>query len=127
MKIPNLKISHGGKYIVFVEKEGVNVIYNPKNHAFMQISFPEKYISYRDSMGNIMVNYPTTIKANEVNVPLPEIGRNARSKEGEILVFLDTKDIQELATKTFFEPDQEPIIDFYSFAIDKTKCVCIKQ
>jgi hypothetical protein len=127
MKISNVKINHGGQHIIFIEMDEAIVFHNPKNYAFMKISFPEKYISYRDSMGNIMVNYPTTIKTNEGYAPLPEMGRNAWSKDGDVMAFIATKDIQELATKTFFEPDQEPIIDFYSFAIDKTKCVCIKQ
>jgi hypothetical protein len=126
MKIP-VKINHGGQHIIFIEMDGAIAFHNPKNRAFMQISSLNKYITYRDSMENIMVNYPTTIKTNEGYAPLPKIGSNAWSKNGETMVFLDTKDVQELASKTFFEPDQEPIINFYSFAIDKTKCVCIKQ
>ena len=100
---------------------------NKKNNAFFQISFPHQIISYCDSMGNTMVNKPLTIKTNYGSAMLKEIGSNAWNKDGETMVFLDTKDIQELATKTFFEPDQDPIINFYNFAIDKSKCVCIKQ
>ena len=100
---------------------------NKKNNALFQVSFPHEIISYSDSMGNTMVNKPLTIKTNDGAAMLNEKGSNAWSKNGETMAFLDTKDIQEIATKTFFEPDQEPIIDFYNFAIDKTKCMCIKQ
>ena len=122
-----IKTNQSNQQIIFIEMKNSLAFSNKKNNAFFQISFPHEIISYSDSMGNTMVNKPLTIKTNDGSAMLNEKGSNAWSKNGKTLAFLDTKDIQELATKTFFEPDQEPIIDFYTFAIDKTKCVCIKQ
>jgi len=121
------KIHQRNQQIIFTEMKEAISFSNPKNNAFFQVSFPHGIMSYCDSMGNTMVNKPITINTNEGSAMLKEKGSNAWSKNGETLAFLDTKDIQELATKTFFEPDQEPIIDFYTFAIDKSRCICIKS
>jgi len=121
------KINQNNQQIIFIEMKEAISFSNPKNDAFFQVSFQHGIISYCDGMGNTMVNKPITIKTSDGSAMLKEKGSNVWSKNGETMAFLDTKDIQELATKTFFEPDQEPIINFYTFEIDKSKSMCIKS
>ena len=121
------KINQSNQQIIFTEMKEAISFSNPKNNAFFQVSFTHGIISYYDSMGNTMVNKPITIKTSDGSAILKEKGSNAWNKNGETLAFFYTKDIQEIATKTFFEPDQEPIINFYTFEIDKSKSMYIKS
>jgi hypothetical protein len=122
----NLKINNEGHHIVFIEIDGAHTFYNPKNNSFFQVHLASGDITYKDSIGNIMIDYSTTIKTSEGNFWLEKIGSNVSCRNGDLLIFLATKDIQEIATKTFFEPDQDPIIDFYTYTIDKSRCLSIK-
>jgi hypothetical protein len=127
MNVNNIKIKNSGRHIVFIEMNTVCGVYNPKNNAFFQVHLPSGDITYKDSIGNIMIDYSTIIETSEGNFWLEKIGSNISCRNGDLLIFLGTKDIQEIATKTFFEPDQDPIIDFYTYTIDKSRCLSIKM
>jgi hypothetical protein len=43
---------------------------------------------------------------------LSQIGETINFKDGKIIAYLSTKDVQELAQKTFYEEGQTRIYDF---------------
>jgi len=94
------------------------MIRNGKNNA--RYSFDEKgRVHYTDPFGNDMQNCYAEIQINFVQYslnaenPVIDLGNKTIS-------LLYAEDIQELAHKTFYEQDQEPIFNFltHTFLID---------
>ena len=67
---------------------------------------------YKDSFGNTMQNKFGTITINNVVCKLTTVGDNIKFENGTSIVLLTTKDILEIAERTFYEKGQPQIYDF---------------
>lgn len=88
------------------------MLHNKQNRGLYTFNKEYKRISFSDSNGNKTFNYSVTISVNFKVYELNQIGETINFKDGTIMAFLSTKDIQELAQKTFYEEGQTRIYDF---------------
>ncbi len=99
-------------------------ISNAINGAFFTVNTSiyseEVYtVLYRDPFGNTMVN----IRGLKVNfnktesIQLQDYGSYVDFSNNTSITALSMKDIQEIANKTFYLDNQNPIVDFQKFTI----------
>jgi hypothetical protein len=100
--------------ITFMGSEASFTLHNGKNNAFTSCNKEKGNIQFRDSVGNTMQNYGSTISINFEVFKLTAIGETIRSSDGTIIAYLSSNDVQELAHKTFYEEGQTQIFDFMS-------------
>ncbi|MBZ4043089.1 hypothetical protein [Flavobacterium hibisci] len=98
--------------ITIIDNDLSLMLHNKKNGASYISNKEHKNISFTDAQANKAFNYPVTISVNSKVFELTEIGQNLNFKDGKIMAFLSTNDVQELAQKTFYEDGQTPIYDF---------------
>lgn len=106
--------------ITIIDSEVTLMLHNKKNRALYTYNKEQNRISFNDSNGNKIFNYPVTISVNFKVFELTKIGEIISFKDGTIMAFLYTKDLQELAEKTFYEDGQTRIYDFvnHKFIVD---------
>ena len=85
---------------------------NNKNNAQITLSLDKGRITFNDSFGNTMQNYSSVISLNFEIFNLTEVGQTITRDNGNIIAYLSSNDVQELAEKTFYEYGQTRIYDF---------------
>jgi hypothetical protein len=80
--------------------------------AVFRYNSKENLTMYKDSFGNTMQNQFGTITVNNVDCKLTTVGDTIKFENGTSIVLLKTKDILEIAEKTFYEKGQPHIYDF---------------
>ena len=85
---------------------------NAKNDAQVYINTTSGKIIFNDSFGNIIQNYPSITQINFETFNLNKIGQTINRDNGNIIVYLSSSDVQELAEKTFYEYGQTRVYDF---------------
>ncbi|MDQ6471651.1 hypothetical protein RB619_13425 [Flavobacterium sp. LHD-80] len=114
MKIePTIKII--GDIIITQEKENIINFFNKKNDAYFGLYGDG--IQYTDPFGNTMLNHRTAISVDGKSYSLKKVCDEIRRKDGSIIILLTTKEIQEIANKTFYEEEQVRPVDFLTFTI----------
>ncbi|TRX32725.1 hypothetical protein FNW52_16335 [Flavobacterium sp. ZT3R18] len=98
--------------ITIIDNALTLMLHNKKNRALYTCNKEQNRISFSDSNGNKTFNYSVTISVNFKVSELTEIGETINFKNGKIKAYLSTKDVQELAQKTFYEDGQTRIYDF---------------
>lgn len=96
------------------------MLLNKKNGGLYTFNKEHKRISFTDAYGNKAFNSPVTISVNLKVFKLVQIGQTLNFKDGKIMAYLPTNDVQELAQKTFYEDGQTHIYDFINgeFALE---------
>jgi hypothetical protein len=69
-------------------------------------------IIFHDSAGNIIQNCPSTIRINFEVFHLTTVGQIINRNNGNMIAYLSTSDVQELAENTFYEQGQTRVYDF---------------
>lgn len=98
--------------ITIIDNEVTLMLHNKKNRALFTYNKEHNRISFSDSIGNKTFNYPVTISVNFKVFEITKKGETINFKDGKIIAYLSTKDVQELAQKTFYEEEQNHIYDF---------------
>lgn len=98
--------------ITIIDNNVTLMLQNKKNRAFYTCNKEQNRISFSDSNGNKIFNYSVTARVNFEIFELSQIGETISFKDGKIMAYLSTKDVQELAEKTFYEDGQTRIYDF---------------
>lgn len=98
--------------ITIIDSEVSLMLHNKKNGGLYTFNKLHNRISFSDSNGNKTFNYSVTISVNFKVFELTQIGETLNFKDGTIMAFLSTKDVQELAQKTFYEEGQTRIYTF---------------
>jgi hypothetical protein len=98
--------------ITIIDNDVTLMLYNKKNRALYTCNKEHNRISFSDSSGNKAFNYSVTISVNFKLFKLTQIGETINFKDGKIMAYLSTKDLQELAQKTFYDGKQTCIYDF---------------
>ncbi|UWY29898.1 hypothetical protein N4T20_08115 [Flavobacterium sp. TR2] len=93
--------------------------HNSKNMAHFTIN--DGNVSYNDPFGNYMTSSPHNIRINFEPFKLEKIGDRIRKPDGTMMVMLPKEEIQEIASKTFYEEGQFHAIDFLTFIITEEK------
>ena len=88
------------------------MLLNKKNGGLYTFNKEYKRISFTDAHGNKAFNSPVTISVNLKVFELTRIGETLNFRDGKISAYLSTKDVLELAQKTFYEDGQTHIYDF---------------
>lgn len=94
---------------------GVNrtfMLNNAKNKSYFRFNAESGNASFRDSIGNTIQNHPSTISINFEIFKLTEVGQTINRSNGNVIAYLSSKDVQELAEKNFYEDGQTRIYDF---------------
>lgn len=116
MKIePTIKII--GDIIITQEKENIINFLNKRNDAYFGLYGDG--VHYTDPFGNTMLNHRTAIVVDGKSYSLKKGCDEIRRKDGSIIILLATKEIQEIANKTFYEDEQFRPVDFLTFTITK--------
>ena len=76
---------------------------NAKNDAQVCINSTGGKITFNDSFGNIIQNYPSITQINFETFNLNVVGQTINRDNGNIIAYLSSIDVQELAEKTFYE------------------------
>ena len=87
-------------------------ISNAKNNAQITVSLKNKRITYFDSFGNTIQNHPSVTRLNFEIFHITELGQTTSIKNGNIIAYLSSSDVQEIAEKTFYEYGQTRMYDF---------------
>ena len=82
------------------------------NGAVFRFDAVENLTMYKDTFGNTMQNKFGIITINNVVCKLTTEGDNIKFEDGTTIALLFSKDIQEIAEKTFYEKGQPHIYDF---------------
>ncbi|TRX31907.1 hypothetical protein FNW52_18110 [Flavobacterium sp. ZT3R18] len=98
--------------ITIIDNDVTLMLHNKKNRALYTCNKEQNRISFSDSNGNKTFNYSVTARVNFEIFELSQIGETINFKDGKIMAYLSTKDVQELAEKTFYEDGQTHIYDF---------------
>jgi hypothetical protein len=85
---------------------------NSRNRAFISLNKEKRSISFRDSVGNTMQNYGSTISINFEVFKLTTLGQTINSSDGTVIAYLSGNDIQQLAENSFYEEGQTRVFDF---------------
>ncbi|HEX8576733.1 MAG TPA: hypothetical protein VF677_10620 [Flavobacterium sp.] len=85
---------------------------NAKNDSHINLNLKDRRIVFYDFAGNIIQNSPSTISINFEVFHLTEIGQIINRNDGNIIAYLSTSDVQELAENTFYEQGQTRVYDF---------------
>lgn len=93
---------------------------NSINQSTFRFNAQSGSASFMDSIGNTIQNHPSTISINFEVFKLTEVGQTINASNGNVIAYLSSKDVQELAQKTFYEDGQTRIYDFMnqSFTIE---------
>jgi hypothetical protein len=98
--------------ITIIDNDVTLLIHNKKNGGLYTYHKEQNRISFNDANGNKIYNYPLTISVNFKEFELVEKGEAINFKDDKIMAYLPTKDLQDLAEKTFYEEGQTRIYDF---------------
>ena len=98
--------------IEIITLENTLTMVNLINGAIFRFNSLENFTMYKDSFGNTMQNQFGTITINNVVCKLTTQGDNIKFENGTSIVLLTTKDILEIAERTFYEKGQPQIYDF---------------
>jgi Tfp pilus assembly protein FimT len=98
--------------ITIIDNDLTLMLHNKKNRALYTRNKEQNRISFSDSNGNKTFNYVATARVNFKVFELTKIGETINFKDGRIIAYLSTKDIQDLAEKTFYDGGQTRIYDF---------------
>lgn len=110
---PTVKII--GDIIITQEKENIINFLNKKNDAYFGLY--GQGILYTDPFGNSIINHCAAISVDGKTYSLKKVCDEVRRKDGAIIILLTTKEIQEIAHKTFYEDKQLRPVDFLTFTI----------
>jgi hypothetical protein len=93
---------------------------NSKNQSTFRFNAERGSICFRDSIGNTMQNHPSTISINFEAFKLTKVGQTINRNNGNVIAYLSSKDVRELAKKNFYEDGQICIYDFMnqSFTVE---------
>jgi hypothetical protein len=96
------------------------VLNNSKNQSTFRFNAERGNASFRDSIGNTIQNHPSTISIDFEVFHLTELRQTINASNRNIIAYLSSKDVQELAEKTFYEDGQTRIYDFMnqSFTVE---------
>ena len=100
--------------------DGINILgndsfftlQNAKNDAYISLSLENERITFYDSFGNIIQNHPSVTRINSAIFNLTEEGQTVTTNNGNIIAFLSSSDVKELAEMTFYEYGQIRVYDF---------------
>lgn len=98
--------------IEIITQQNALTLVNLINGAIFQFNPKENLTMFKDSFGNTMQNQFGTITINNVVCKLTTEGDNIKFEDGTTIALLSTKDIRELAERTFYEKGQPQIYDF---------------
>ena len=85
---------------------------NEKNDSHINLNLKDRRIVFHDFAGNIIQNSPSTIRINFEIFHLTKVGQIINRNNGNIIAYLSTVDVQELAENTFYEQGQTRVYDF---------------
>lgn len=96
------------------------ILNNSKNQSTFRFNAESGNTSFRDSIGNTIQNHSSTISIDFEVFHLTEVGQTINAGDGNVIAYLSSKDVQELAEKTFYEDGQTRIYDFMnqSFTVE---------
>ena len=98
--------------ITIINGEISLMLHNKKNGGLYTFNKEHKRISFTDANGNKTFNSPVSISVRSKVFKLAQIGQTLNFKDGKIMAYLPTNDVQELAQKTFYEDGQTHVYDF---------------
>ena len=98
--------------IEIITQHNALTLVNLISGAMFRFNQKENLTMYKDSFGNTMQNQFGTITINNVVCKLTTVGDNIKFENGTSIVLLTTKDILEIAERTFYEKGQPQIYDF---------------
>jgi hypothetical protein len=98
--------------IEIITQHNALTLVNLISGAMFRFNQKENLTMYKDSFGNTMQNKFGTITINNVVCKLTTVGDNIKFENGTSIVLLTTKDILEIAERTFYEKGQPQIYDF---------------
>jgi hypothetical protein len=98
--------------ITIIDNDVTLLIHNKKNGGLYTYHKEQNRISFNDANGNKIYNYPLTVSVNFQEFQLMEKGEIINFKDDKIMIYLSTKEVQEIAEKTFYEEGQNRIYDF---------------
>jgi hypothetical protein len=98
--------------ITIIINNNTLMLTNGKNRAHFRYDSKDVSVSFRDSNGNMVQNYGSTISINFEVFKLTHLGQTINMNDGSVIACLCDKDVQELAEKTFYEEKQMRIYDF---------------
>jgi len=104
-----------GDIIIIQEATNIMSFQNKKNNAYFGLYGDG--IQYSDQFGNSMINHRAAILVDGKSYSLKKMRDEITRKDGSIIILLPTKEIQEIANKTFYEEGQFHAIDFLTFII----------
>jgi hypothetical protein len=106
--------------ITFMGSKQSFMLINNSNKAQINFNKESGRINFRDSVGNTIQNYPSTICINLKVFKLTTLGQVISCSNGNVFVYLSTPDVQELVEKSFYEEEQTRIYDFtnYKFNVE---------
>jgi hypothetical protein len=102
--------------ITIINNDDSFIFTNNKNGAHVNLNAKDGSISFRDSLGNSMLNHAATIRINFEVFKLTAIGDTISCSDGTISAYLSSNDVQELAENSFYEEGQTRIFDFMKLA-----------
>ena len=93
---------------------------NEKNDAHISLSLNQGRITFYDSFGNIIQNHPSIMRINFETFHVSEVGQTINIRNGNIIAYLSSSDVQELAEMTFYEYGQTRVYDFINLKFNIT-------
>lgn len=106
--------------ITIIDNDATLMLHNKKNGGLYTCNKEQNRITFNDSNGNKIHNHPFTISVNFKLFELTQIGQVINFKDGTMIAYLTSKEVQKLAEKTFYREDQARIYDFikHEFTIE---------
>ena len=98
--------------IEIITQHNALILVNLINGAMFRFNSIENFTMYIDTFGNTMQNKFGIITINNVVCKLTTQGDNIKFENGTSIVLLSTKDILEIAERTFYEKGQPHFYDF---------------
>lgn len=98
--------------ITIIDNDVTLLLHNKKNGGLYTYHKEQNRISFNDANGSKIYNYPQKISVNYKEFELIKKGEIINFKDDKIMAYLSTKEVQELAEKTFYEEGQTRIYDF---------------
>lgn len=106
--------------ITIIDNDVTLMLHNKKNGALYTCNKEQNRISFSDSNGNKIFNYSVTISVNFEVFDFTQMGETINFKDGRIMAYLSTMDVQELAQKTFYDEGQIRVYNFlnHTFTVE---------
>jgi hypothetical protein len=98
--------------IQIVEGKNCFVLFNLLSGALINCHKDTGFINYTDSARNVMQNATSSIEINSEVFHFTKERQTISLNDGRLIAYLCTRDIQEIAEKTFYEDGQLRIYDF---------------